>query len=269
MVVKIGTSTLAHTTGRLNIQRMEKLCKVLSDLKNAGHEIILVSSGAIGMGVGKLSLTERPKDMPTKQAAAAVGQGELMYIYDKLFTEYNHIVAQMLIDYPILQGEDNLSYINTDVYGSFALAGSIFLDSRCDNTFHDAYALVYGHHMDNGRMFGDLDKYKDGKFFGENSAGALILPDRSYKLEIFACMLVPAAEGMIFDTQMRQTDIGGLLDFAEAEAVHLRPDTVEAARGAESPQIIALSTCSSEYTDARTIVLAYMTPYTTETQVGG
>lgn len=61
MVVKIGTSTLAHTTGRLNIQRMEKLCKVLSDLKNAGHEIILVSSGAIGMGVGKLSLTERPK----------------------------------------------------------------------------------------------------------------------------------------------------------------------------------------------------------------
>lgn len=173
------------------------------------------------------------------------------------------------IDYPILQGEDNLSYINTDVYGSFALAGSIFLDSRCDNTFHDAYALVYGHHMDNGRMFGNLDKYKDGKFFGENSAGALILPDRSYKLEIFACMLVPAAEGRIFDTQMRQTDIGGLLDFAEAEAVHLRPDTVEAARGAESPQIIALSTCSSEYTDARTIVLAYMTPYTTETQVGG
>ena len=149
------------------------------------------------------------------------------------------------------------------------MAGSIFLDSRCDNTFHDAYALVYGHHMDNGRMFGDLDKYKDGKFFGENSAGALILPDRSYTLEIFACMLVPAAEGMIFDTHMRQTDIGGLLDFAEAEAVHLRPDTVEAARGAESPQIIALSTCSSEYTDARTIVLAYMTPYTTETQVGG
>ena len=102
MVVKIGTSTLAHTTGRLNIQRMEKLCKVLSDLKNAGHEIILVSSGAIGMGVGKLSLTERPKDMPTKQAAAAVGQGELMYIYDKLFTEYNHIVAQMLITAPDL-----------------------------------------------------------------------------------------------------------------------------------------------------------------------
>ena len=102
IVVKVGTSTLAHATGRLNIQRMERLCKVLSDLKNAGHEIILVSSGAIGMGVGKLSLSARPKDMPTKQAAAAVGQCELMYFYDKLFSEYNHIVAQLLITAPDL-----------------------------------------------------------------------------------------------------------------------------------------------------------------------
>ena len=101
IVIKIGTSTLAHATGRLNIQRMERLCKVLSDLKNAGHEIILVSSGAIGMGVGKLNLPGRPADMPGKQAAAAVGQCELMYFYDKLFTEYNHIVAQLL-----LTGED-------------------------------------------------------------------------------------------------------------------------------------------------------------------
>ena len=97
ITVKVGTSTLAHATGRLNIQRMEGLCKVLSDLKNAGHEIILVSSGAIGMGVGKLNLPGRPKDMPTKQAAAAVGQCELMYTYDRLFGQYNHTVAQMLL----------------------------------------------------------------------------------------------------------------------------------------------------------------------------
>ena len=101
IVVKIGTSTLAHHTGLLNIRRVEELCKVLSDLKNAGHEIILVSSGAIGMGVGKLSLAQRPSDIPTKQAAAAVGQCELMYTYDKLFSGYNHTVAQIL-----LTGED-------------------------------------------------------------------------------------------------------------------------------------------------------------------
>ncbi len=97
IVIKIGTSTLTHTTGRLNIRRVELLCKVISDLKNAGHEIVLVSSGAIGMGVGKLLLKERPKDMPTKQAAAAVGQCELMYTYDKLFAEYHHTVAQILL----------------------------------------------------------------------------------------------------------------------------------------------------------------------------
>lgn len=97
IVVKIGTSTLAHPTGHLNIRRVEALCKSISDIKNAGHEIILVSSGAIGMGVGKLGLRERPKDIPSKQAAAAVGQCELMYTYDKLFGEYHHTVAQLLI----------------------------------------------------------------------------------------------------------------------------------------------------------------------------
>lgn len=97
VVVKVGTSTLAHPTGRLNIRRVEELVKVLSDLKNAGHEMILVSSGAIGMGVGKLNLPGRPADIPTKQAAAAVGQCELMYTYDRLFTQYNHTVAQVLL----------------------------------------------------------------------------------------------------------------------------------------------------------------------------
>ena len=101
IVVKVGTSTLAHATGRMNIRHVEELVKVLSDLKNEGHQIILVSSGAIGMGVGKLNLPGRPGDMPTKQAAAAVGQCELMYTYDRLFTQYNHTVAQIL-----LTGED-------------------------------------------------------------------------------------------------------------------------------------------------------------------
>ena len=97
IVIKLGTSTLTHPSGNLNIRRVEELCRVLSDLKNAGHEIVLVSSGAIAMGVGKLSLTQRPQDIPTKQAAAAVGQCELMYIYDKLFSQYHHVVAQLLI----------------------------------------------------------------------------------------------------------------------------------------------------------------------------
>ena len=109
MVIKVGTSTLAHATGRLNIKRIELLCKIVSDLRNAGHEIILVSSGAIGMGVGKLNLTERPRDVAGKQAAAAVGQCELMYTYDKLFSEYNHTVAQILLTADDLRNEERHS----------------------------------------------------------------------------------------------------------------------------------------------------------------
>lgn len=97
IVIKVGTSTLAYSTGLLNIRRVEELCRAMSDLKNAGNEVILISSGAIGMGVGKLGLKKRPTDIPTKQAAAAVGQCELMYTYDKLFGEYNHTVAQILL----------------------------------------------------------------------------------------------------------------------------------------------------------------------------
>ena len=97
IVIKLGTSTLTHATGHLNIRRVEQLAKVISDIKNAGHQVILVSSGAIGMGVGKLGLRCRPTDIPTKQAAAAVGQCELMYIYDKLFGDFHHTVAQLLI----------------------------------------------------------------------------------------------------------------------------------------------------------------------------
>ncbi|WP_028510825.1 glutamate 5-kinase [Ruminococcus sp. NK3A76] len=97
VVVKLGTSTLTHRTGRLNIRRVEGLVKNLADLQNAGHEIILVSSGAVGLGVAKLGLAAKPKDTPSKQACAAVGQCELMYLYDKLFSEYSLNVAQMLL----------------------------------------------------------------------------------------------------------------------------------------------------------------------------
>ncbi len=97
IVIKVGTSTLTHGTGKLNIRRVELLCKVMSDLKNAGHELVLVSSGAIAMGVGKMNMTRKPRDIPSKQALAAIGQCELMYIYDKLFSEYHHTVAQVLL----------------------------------------------------------------------------------------------------------------------------------------------------------------------------
>lgn len=166
------------------------------------------------------------------------------------------------IDYPVLYGENNLSYINKDVYGNFALAGSIFLDSRCSCLFDQPYSLLYGHHMADSRMFGDLDKYKEEAFFRENRTGTLILPEQTYDLEIISCLLVPASDDMIFDPDTVQDNIEALLDYSEENALFVNTDVIQKARTTENLQIIALSTCSSEFTDARTIVLAVMQPRT-------
>lgn len=166
------------------------------------------------------------------------------------------------IDYPVLQGEDNLSYINTDVYGNFALAGSIFLDSGCENDFSAAYNLIHGHHMENSKMFGDLDLYKDETFFEENTTGRLILPKKTYNLEIFACILAPSSEKNIYEPRRWQADIDGLLEYAGENALHLHEDThARLLNQRDGAKVLALSTCSSEYTNARTIILAAMLPY--------
>lgn len=115
IVIKLGTSTLAHKTGKLNIRRMTNLTRVLADIQNAGHEIILVSSGAVGLGVGKLNLTKRPEDTPLKQAAAAVGQCELMHIYDEMFSKYSITVAQILLTKTIISTPDRVNNVRNAI----------------------------------------------------------------------------------------------------------------------------------------------------------
>lgn len=97
MVVKVGTSTLTHPTGRFNLARMEGLVRQLADLANEGREVVLVTSGAIGAGMARLGMKERPRTIPEKQAVAAVGQGLLMQMYEKLFGEYDRVVGQVLL----------------------------------------------------------------------------------------------------------------------------------------------------------------------------
>ena len=165
------------------------------------------------------------------------------------------------IDYPVVQGESNFTYLNTDVYGSFALAGSIFLDVDCDADFSGRYSLLYGHHMENGRMFGDLDKYKDGAFFRQNTTGTLTLPGGSYRLEVLACLVVPASEQAIFAPGKWRSDAGGLFPFVEENALQMDAQALRALEEEpEGAQFLAMATCSGEYTDARTVVLARMEP---------
>lgn len=164
------------------------------------------------------------------------------------------------VDYPVLQGETNLTYINRDVYGSFALAGSIFLDCRNDKNFSETYSLLYGHHMENSGMFGDLDLYKDKAFFEENTTGMLILPDRAYELEILACLMTKASDDYIFAPDRWQADIDGLIAYAEENGMHLNKECIEKLGQMENPQVLAFTTCATEFTDARTIILAVMEP---------
>lgn len=107
IVIKVGSSSLTHATGRINIRQMEKLCKILSDIKNSGREVVLVSSGAVAVGTGKLGLAERPQIIREKQAVAAVGQCELMYLYDKYFSEYHHHVGQILLTGDVIEHPDS------------------------------------------------------------------------------------------------------------------------------------------------------------------
>lgn len=139
IVVKVGTSTLAHPGGRLNIRHTEDLVKVWSDIKNAGHELIVVSSAATGLGVGKLQM-QTPKDITTKQAAAAVGQCELMYTYDRLFSQYNHTVAQMLLTWEDFDHENRLRNLRSTLERLLQL-GAIPIVNENDSIAIEEYSL--------------------------------------------------------------------------------------------------------------------------------
>ena len=141
-----------------------------------------------------------------------------------------------------------------DVYGNFALAGSIFMDCRNAPDFSDRYNLLFGHHMVNHLMFGDLDLYKDSAFFQKNTTGTLITEKCVYDLEVIACLVVSASDERIFNVTDCQ-DTEAVLAYAAQEALQFRSLPADAG---EAPRILALSTCTSEYTDARTIVLTVM-----------
>ena len=160
------------------------------------------------------------------------------------------------IDFPIVQGEDNMTYINTDVYGNFSMSGSIFLDSNCDPSFREPYALVYGHHMSDHVMFTDLDLYKDENFFRSNTTGTLALPDRVCRLKIFACLIVPSSEDHIYNPSLWRNGVSGLLQFSRENALFVNEEVLSRLEGDPNAQVLALSTCSSEFTNARTILLA-------------
>ncbi|MCL2445674.1 MAG: glutamate 5-kinase [Oscillospiraceae bacterium] len=164
IVVKVGTSSLTHATGKVNIRMINRLAAALSDLHNAGREVALVSSGALSVGVSKLGLAERPKDTPTRQAAAAVGQCELMFLYDKYFGECGNKVGQLLLtmdDFAHEQRRENL--LNT--FDRLFALGAIPVINENDSVSTEEIE---------GLNFGDNDKLS-GMVAQLVSADALIM----------------------------------------------------------------------------------------------
>ena len=152
IVVKVGTSTLTHEGGKLNFRSFDSLARVLSDISNMGYEVVLVSSGAIAVGAGKLQMKERPSILSHKQAAAAVGQCELMHLYDKFFGEYGKTVAQILLtgeDVDSTEKRQNL--INT--FNSLLEMGIIPIVNENDSV---SYAEIEADSEEH-KVFGDND----------------------------------------------------------------------------------------------------------------
>lgn len=152
------------------------------------------------------------------------------------------------IDYPVMQGTDNVHFLNTDPFGQYSLTGSVFLDSRSSPDFSDSYSVVYGHHMDYGRMFGALDDYLDESYLKQHTAGTLMLgrnADRVCALEVFASMRVSAKESIVFD--MEQDNIRQYI------RDHAAVLTVE-----KEDRILGLSTCTDANSVTRVVVFCYI-----------
>lgn len=160
------------------------------------------------------------------------------------------------IDYPVVQGEDNMEYINKDVYKNFALSGSIFLDYRNNQNFEDPYTLLYGHHMEGGGMFGDVVLFEDKKFFEDHKYGTLFLPDKTYRVEFFMCSKIDAYDQMIFNPMNTSTMDGrySLIDHSRQTMLQERDIDLR------NDKIIALSTCEKATTNGRTVLLGVLRP---------
>lgn len=152
VVVKVGTSTLTRSTGGLNLYSMEHLCRTLSDLKGMGHEVILVSSGAIGIGTVKLGLKERPSELRMKQAVAAIGQCEMMHLYDKFFGEYGQNVAQILLTGDDVEDEHRAAHLS-NTFSALLELGCIPIVNENDSVSSAEIETETGH----AKVLGDND----------------------------------------------------------------------------------------------------------------
>lgn len=152
------------------------------------------------------------------------------------------------IDYPLVQGEDDMFYVNADVFKEFSLSGAIFLSCLNSPDFSDSYSLIYGHHMDNGGMFGDVLEFVDQDYFEKHQTGILYLPDATYSIRLFACMEADGYDHLIYSPG-KDYDLQSLLNYLKADSTQYREIGVT-----ENDRIIGMSTCVDAVTNGRVVL---------------
>ena len=164
------------------------------------------------------------------------------------------------IDYPVLQGDTNLTYMDKDVYGDFSMAGSIFLDTRNKSDFSDNYSLIYGHNMDEHLMFGDLALFKQKKFFEKNSKATLMLPGKTKDMKVAAVLQIPAGTEEIFNPDKWKDNLDGLGEFLEKNSIWYREDLIgQLIMFPKAMDVVSLVTCSDGSTNDRTVLILVRT----------
>lgn len=154
------------------------------------------------------------------------------------------------IDYPIMQGESNTDYLNTDPYGDFSLSGSIFIDSSNSEDLRDSYNLIYGHHMEHGYMFGALDDYRDSSYCDSHTTGRIITVDgQIIEVELYAVIKAYTTDGIVFDVNYANRDINALIDYINLNKLYMRDIR------SDNANIYALSTCTASTLQERLVVI--------------
>lgn len=183
------------------------------------------------------------EDNPTLEELMAINDDVLGWI----------VIDDTHIDYPIVRGQDDMEYVNKDIYGEFSLSGAIFLASQNEKDFSDRYNLIYGHHMDNGAMFGDIMEFLDERYFDKHRTGTLYLPDTTYKIELWACISTDAYDDNVFTVSNKRTEseIASFVDYVKENAIHIHDDMDVTA----SDKMVAMSTCVDAATNGRAIMV--------------
>ena len=218
--------------------------------------------------------TNEDRDLKTTDDADTMADEEEETELSELFKELKDINQDIgawitmpgtEINYPVVRGENNIYYVSTDIYGSFAIVGSIFLDFRNKDDYTDTYNLLYGHNMSEHRMFSDVNLYKEEEFFNENQKGYFYLPTGAHWLQSISIIVTDAADSWMLNPQSWQ-DISTerMLELVQQNALFVSEEGMEALlakiEAEEELHIVALSTCSNEFTDARTILLTLLDP---------